>query len=163
MAEIDFLSFIFTAGISSIIGGGSGLIIVVVLSKKLMDQILKKDIERYKTELLCNLKLNQEISKFNFDEETKIIKSIWSDIENICAFCAKHCNDEDDEILNELNKKLKESLSKNIPFIHEDIEKSIVKLIEISNIENYSQNKYSEIATLKAEIINTMRIRMHIF
>ncbi len=163
MADYDFFKFILTAGLASLIGGGAGFAIIVFLSKKLIDQLLKKDIEKFKTELSCRLKLDQEISKFNYDKEVKIIREIWEHIEHIVTLCAKFEENKDEEQLNSLNRDLKNNLSKNIPFIHNNLEAAIVELIELSNIESFSPNKFDKIAKSRNEIISIIRDRLHLF
>ena len=163
MGEIDFLKFIFTAGIASLIGGGAGVAFVVFLSKKLIDQILKKDIEKYKTELSCELKLKQEVNKYNFDEETKVIKELWIHIESIVSLCANYQGECDNDNLNKLNGQLKICLSKNKPFIYKSLDDFINNLIEISNVENYSPENYNEVTEIRDCIIQVLRQRLNLF
>lgn len=162
MSDVNSFKFLFTAGIAALTGGGVGVAIIIVLSKKIVDQLLKKDIEKFKTELSLKLKYDQDISRFNFNEEVKVIKAIWIDIQSLIDICAKFRDGKDDKILNDKNKALKDNYAKNIPFIHKELGSAIEKLIEISNIEEYSEEKFQHIEKVANNIVSIIRLRFQL-
>lgn len=98
-------------------GGGVGILTVTLLSKKIIDLRISKDIEKFKSSLALDQKINSERELFVLNSQIEVIKELWELILNLL----KECENFDGDItkLEKVVIILESSYDKSRPFIGE--------------------------------------------
>ncbi len=132
-------------------GGGVGILTVTLLSKKIIDLRISKDIEKFKSSLALDQKINSERELFVLNSQIEVIKELWELILNLL----KECENFDGDItkLEKVVIILESSYDKSRPFIGEEIELIISKLLVLSNPEKYDGKSFNKMVILKNELI----------
>lgn len=139
---------------------------------------LRKDTERDLKEIENTLKkksdidiaqLNQRLTieydrlKYSFKEEAKILNKLWPNIVKVIHVCAQF-NDspEDHEKLEKSFTSLECFIFRKEPFIDSEVMNLTKYLIEITNSENFSAERYKDILEVRTRIVIQIRNRLHL-
>lgn len=144
--------------ISILVGGGIGVGIVAVLSKKIVEHLLNKNIENFKSKILIYQKLSVEQKLYAFKEEVDHLKKLWPLMMHICKVCGSY-QTEDVKILHNAVSKAEDFIDKNEPYINEGIFNLAKEIMQIADPEQYTADSYKELSKIKDEFISEYRNR----
>jgi hypothetical protein len=152
--------------ISTLFAGGIGVAvgtaISVLLSKKLLAQFLKRDMEKYKVSLNIEKQLLIEGKSHALKEEIKKINILWELVYTVITECKKINGEESKACLSMQLEKLDLFLAKEKPFISKKIFELTFEITKLSDPDTFSKKSIDKLRDLENKLVYEIRKILYI-
>ena len=146
----DYLNTVSTALLSS----AASLLAIKIFYGKTIDHIFAKRVEKYKSELSLTQDINTERIIYNYSKQRKYLEELWELVNSHILVCSNNKSRDD---ISKSHKTIDDYIYDNESYICSSIINTTNDILELTNPEEYTNNKFNDLNTKRSELIELYR------
>lgn len=148
--------------LSSLISSGVGFAVATFLSKTLLTQLLKRDLEKYKSILDIEYKIRLESRSYALKQEIERMHTLWDLSYSIINECKSMSATSAKDDLSKLVTQLDTFLAKEKPFLTKKIYDTGESIANFGDPEQFDVNSIGQLLELEATLVNECRSLLYL-